>query len=188
MDKNVELDLVQRIKQGDESAFTILYNHHYKLIRYIISTFTKDDHVIDDLTSITFTKAFQKIESYVNPISFEMWLKTIANNTAIDYIRKMKDQQGNQSIDEPDNYLQLPSTFTDPEQKIINSENLEQLKQAMTLLRSKYRELIELRYYKNYTYEQLADHFGVPQGTIKSDLHKAKKRLRHFFHEISNSQ
>lgn len=186
MDKTTELQLIEKVKNGDESAFTPLYNKYYNLIRYIIFTFVKNTDVTDDLVSVTFTKAFQKIGSYVNPISFEMWLKTIANNTAIDYIRKTKDQQTDQSIDTPDNCLQLVSDMFNPEQEIIKKETLDQVKQAMTHLRSRYREVLELRYYHDYTYNELAEHFGVPLGTIKSDLNKAKKRLRYFFNKISN--
>ena len=90
--------LIQQAKLGKQDAFTELYDRHHKLIRYIIYDIVKNEDVADDLLSVTFTKAFSRLESYVNPISFEMWLKTIAINTAIDYIRSSKNEKQNPFI------------------------------------------------------------------------------------------
>ena len=99
--------LIQQAKLGKQDAFTELYDRHHKLIRYIIYDIVKNEDVADDLLSVTFTKAFSRLESYVNPISFEMWLKTIAINSSIDYIRRMKKEKANYWIDDDANSLQL---------------------------------------------------------------------------------
>ena len=70
---------------------------------------------------------------------------------------------------------------------MIKSESLEILRVALTRLRSKYRNLLELRYFKNLSYNELSAELGIPVGTIKSDLYKAKRRLRTIFNNISNS-
>ncbi len=179
--------LIEQAKQGDEKAFTTLYNQHYKLIRYIIFDLVKNDDVADDLASVTFTKAFKKLDTYVNPISFEAWLKTIAVNTVIDYVRSTKEKQKDQSIDSSENYIQLESAESDPESNFIKLESADNLRIALTRLRSKYRNLLELRYFKGLSYEELSAELGIPIGTVKSDLNKAKHRLKYFYQKISKS-
>lgn len=179
--------LINQAKQGDEKAFTELYNKHYKLIRYIIFDLIKNDEVANDLASVTFTKAFKKLDTYVNPISFEAWLKTIAVNTVIDYVRATKEKQNEQSIDSDANCIQIESTEADPESNLIKLESADILRVALTRLRSKYRKLLELRYFQGLSYEELSTELGIPIGTVKSDLNKAKHRLRYFFQIISKS-
>ena len=77
--------LVEEVKiNRSEKAFSKIYHHFYKTIWLTIYNIVKNKDIADDLISITFTKVYQKIESFVDNISFEMWLKTIAINTAID--------------------------------------------------------------------------------------------------------
>lgn len=84
------LDLIKQAKEGKQHAFTQLYNRYHRIIYNTIYNIVHNKDVTDDLVSVTFTKAFFKIASYVNHISFEMWLKTIAINSSIDYIRRTK--------------------------------------------------------------------------------------------------
>lgn len=176
--------LINQAKQNDEKAFSKLYDMHYKLIRYIIWDLVKDEEVTNDLLSVTFTKAFKKIDSYVNPISFQAWLKTIAINTVIDWVRANKEKQNEYSIDSEESKIQLPADTT-PESDLIKSESVDNLRKALKLLRSKYRNLLELRYFGNLSYEELSAELGIPVGTIKSDLNKAKKKLKFFYQKFN---
>ena len=180
-------DLIKQAKEGKQSAFTKLYEKYNRIIYNTIYRIVNNKDAADDLLSVTFIKAFSKLESYVNNISFEMWLKTIAINTAIDYIRSSKNEKQNHYIDSEDNYIQLDSNDLSPEEAIMKQETVEQLKVALHKLRSKYRNILELRYFKGLSYEELATELGVPIGTVKSDLNKAKKRLREFFDNINNN-
>lgn len=184
---NEENALIEQAKRGDNKAFNQLYNRYYRLIRYIIFDIVKDEEITQDLLSKTFIKAFGKLNSYVNPISFEAWLKTIAVNTTIDYIRASKDLQKNFSIDDEDNYVQLEETSPDPETEMVKTENIKLLKIALSRLRSKYRNLLELRYFQDLSYNQLSVELGIPIGTIKSDLNKAKHKLREIFQKLSKN-
>ena len=118
--KEEEKILIEKAKHGDEKAFKQLYDNYYRLIRYIIYDAIKDEEATADLLSVTFTKAFKRLDYFVETISFEAWLKTIAVNTVIDYIRKNKNQQDNISIDNEDNTIQI-SSDNDPETDLINS-------------------------------------------------------------------
>ena len=93
----------------------------------------------------------------------------------------------NFSIDNETNTIQLEETAPDPESDIIKTENIELLRIALSRLRSKYRNLLELRYYQGLSYDQLSVKLGIPIGTVKSDLNKAKRRLREIFHKLSKN-
>nr|UWI38627.1 MAG: ECF sigma factor [Bacteriophage sp.] len=186
MKREDEDNLIRQAKLGDQKAFSTLYDRHKPLIRYIIFDIVKNNDVADDLLSVTFTKAFSRIDSYVNPISFELWLKSIAVNTSIDYIRHTKNEKQNHYIDSEDNYIQLQDSELSAEDIISKRESIDQLKVALSRLRFKYRNILELRYFKGLSYEQLANELAVPIGTIKSDLNKAKKKLREFYNKLNN--
>lgn len=184
--KEEEKLLIDQAKHGNNKAFEQLYNNYYRLIRYIIYDAIKDEEATADLVSVTFTKAFQRLNYFVDSISFEAWLKTIAINTVIDYIRKNKNQQNNISINNEENVIQI-TTDNNPETDFIKSESIDILRIALTRLRSKYRNLLELRYFSNLSYEELSATLNIPIGTVKSDLNKAKHRLKYYFQKISKS-
>lgn len=184
--KEEEKLLIDQAKHGNNKAFEQLYNNYYRLIRYIIYDAIKDEEATADLVSVTFTKAFQRLNYFVNSISFEAWLKTIAINTVIDYVRKNKNQQNNISINNEENVIQI-ATDNNPETDFIKSESIDILRIALTRLRSKYRNLLELRYFSNLSYEELSATLNIPIGTVKSDLNKAKHRLKYYFQKISKS-
>ena len=119
--KEEEKILIEQAKHGDNKAFNQLYERYHRLIRYIIFDIVKDDELTQDLLSNTFIKAFSKLSSYVNPISFEAWLKTIAVNTTIDHIRATKDLCKNFSIDNETNTIQLEEISLEPESEMIKT-------------------------------------------------------------------
>lgn len=184
--KEEEKLLIDQAKHGNNKAFEQLYNNYYRLIRYIIYDAIKDEEATADLVSVTFTKAFQRLNYFVDSISFEAWLKTIAINTVIDYVRKNKNQQNNISINNEENVIQI-ATDNNPETDFIKSESIDILRIALTRLRSKYRNLLELRYFSNLSYEELSATLNIPIGTVKSDLNKAKHRLKYYFQKFSKS-
>ena len=82
-----EKSLIDQAKHGSKEAVAQLYNRYYRLIRYIIYDAVKDDDLTADLLSTTFVKAYERLNYFVESISFEAWLKTIAINTVIDYVK-----------------------------------------------------------------------------------------------------
>ena len=171
--------LIQQAKLGKQDAFTELYDRHHKLIRYIIYDIVKNEDVADDLLSVTFTKAFSRLESYVNPISFEMWLKTIAINSSIDYIRRTKKENANYWLDDDTSTVQLRSSADySPEDNYIFNETDARLTNAFNRLRYKYRYILELRTVQNMSYKQISEQLGLSESQVKSQLNKAREKLK----------
>lgn len=179
MKEDIKL-LVEQARKGSEKAFEQLYNTYKKTIWWTAYKVVKNIDVADDITSMVFTKAFTKLDSYTQHISFEMWLKTITLNTAIDYIRRNKKENLNSYIDDEDNFIQLQELDRSPEENFINKQNIEVIKKCMLRLRKRYRDLIQMKL-DGLTYQEIAKKLAMPESTVKGSLNKARQKLRELF-------
>lgn len=171
------IDLVEQAKNGSERAFNKLYNKYKQTIWFTIYDIVKNRDVADDLVSIVFTKAYLKKESYVDHISYEMWLKTIAVHSSIDYLRRMKNEQLNNYIDDEDNTIQLSDVEKSPEDNLVIKERLKLTLGAIPTLKKKYRELLQARL-DGMSYKDIAEKLAMNELTVKSELNKARKILK----------
>lgn len=172
-------ELIKRAKEGKQIAFTKLYEKYKQTIYLTVYRIVNNKDAADDLLSITFVKAFSKLDSYVTNISFEMWLKTIAINSSIDYIRRTKKESANYWIDDSDNCFQLSDTAGySPEEDYIFDETSSMLESALSRLRFKYRNIIELRSIQNLSYKQISEQLGLSESQVKSRLNKAREKLK----------
>lgn len=172
--------LVEQARQGSEKAFNQLYYTYKKVIWWTAYKIVKNIDVADDIVSMVFTKAFTKLDTYTQHISFEMWLKTITLNTAIDYIRRNKKENLNSYIDDEDNTIQLQGLDRSPEENYINQQNIEIVKDCMSRLRKRYRDLIQMKL-DGLTYQQIAEKLAMPEATVKGSLNKARQKLKNLF-------
>ena len=137
------ITLVEQAKTGSVRAFNTLYNKYEKTVWFTVYNIVKNRDVADDLVSVVFTKAYMKMESYTEHVSYEMWLKTIAVNSAIDYLRKMKNEKLNNYIDDEETTIQLTDVEKSPEEDLIIKEKLKLTLEAIPTLKKQYRELIQ---------------------------------------------
>lgn len=179
MKEDIKL-LVEQARQGSEKAFNQLYYTFKKTIWWTAYKMVHNIDVADDIVSMVFTKAFTKLDTYTQHISFEMWLKTITLNTAIDYIRRNKKEQLNSYIDDEDNTIQLQELDHSPEENYINQQNVEIVKDCMSRLRKRHRDLIQMKL-DGLTYQQIAEKLAMPEATVKGSLNKARQRLKELF-------
>ena len=177
------IKLVDEAKTGSETAFTKLYNKYKKTIWFTVFNIVKNVDVTDDLVSSVFTKAYLRLNSYVNHISFEMWLKTIAINTSIDYIRKYKYEQLNNYIDSEDCKIQLNDSEKSPEEDILLKEKINIVTQTIPTLKKKYRDLIEAKI-EGMSYKDMSLKFNKSETVIKSLLNKARQTLKRKINNI----
>lgn len=171
------INLVEQAKTGSERAFNKLYNLYNKSIWFTIYNIVKNKDVADDLVSVVFTKAYLKRESYVNHISFEMWLKTIAVNSSIDYLRRMKNEKLNDYVDDEESTIQLQGVEKSPEDDLVIKEKLKLTLEAIPTLKKKYRDLLEARI-NGMSYKDIADKLAMNELTVKSELNKARRILK----------
>jgi RNA polymerase sigma-70 factor (ECF subfamily) len=113
----------------------------------------------------------------------------IATNNCIDFIRKKQSSpipldQLQEGIDNLT--VNIQSDLPDPEEALINDQKIAILRKIVNQLKSPYREIIELRYYKEYTYEEISNELKIPIGTVKAQLYRAKTLLYNIFIKTGN--
>lgn len=171
------IELIEQAKSGSQRAFSELYYRFKSNVWLTVMNVVKNTDVADDLTSVVFTKAYEKLSTYVDHISFNMWLKTIATNTAIDYIRRNKKEQLNNYVDDDGSTIQLSDTYKSPEEDLIAKERLAIVLKTIPTLKQRYQDLIKARL-KGLSYKQISELFAIDELTVKSELNKARQKLK----------
>ncbi len=175
--------LVQKARTGDQHAFAQLLNRYWDSVYFMILKMAHNKDDAEDLTIEAFGKAFKFIHNYEPEFAFSTWLFKIANNNAIDFLRKQRtktisiDSQGRDA--DEDNPVQLQSDTPDPEEVMIHKQKAEFLKTIVKELKPRYSRLVHLRYFEEYSYEEIAETLNLPLGTVKAQLFRAKMLLYH---------
>ncbi|MEA1877149.1 MAG: sigma-70 family RNA polymerase sigma factor [Bacteroidota bacterium] len=176
-----DLELVIQAIAGDQNAYAQLLRRYWDSIYFMLLKMVHNKDDAEDLTIEAFGKAFKKLSNYTPEFAFSTWLFKIANNNAIDFIRKQKgktvpiDSQGRNQED--DTMIQLPSNDLDPEEELIKKQKAILLQEVVDQLKPRYSRLVKLRYYKEYSYEEIAKALELPIGTVKAQLFRAKELL-----------
>jgi RNA polymerase sigma-70 factor (ECF subfamily) len=175
--------LVQKARNGDQHAYASLLSRYWDSVFFMILKMAHNKDDAEDLTIEAFGKAFKHIHNYEPEFAFSTWLFKIANNNAIDFLRKQRnktisiDSQGRDA--DEDNPVQLQSDTPDPEEVLISKQKTEFLKTIVAELKPRYSRLVQLRYFDEYSYEEIAETLNLPIGTVKAQLFRAKDLLYH---------
>jgi RNA polymerase sigma-70 factor (ECF subfamily) len=179
-----DLLVVEKARNGDGRSFALLMNRYRDAIYYLLLRMVNNPSDAEDLTIEAFGKAFKNIDSYTPDYAFSTWLFRIATNNCIDFIRKkqMMPSAYDQGPDEDEDITAtLPSESPDPEDIMINDQKIRRLREVIRQLKPMYRDLIELRYFREYSYEEIASEMNLPIGTVKVRLNRAKSLLYNIY-------
>lgn len=176
-------EIVREILNGNPDLFEVLVARYEKPIFNYVYGMVRHRQDAEDLTQEAFVKAFFALKTYKDSFEFSTWMYRIARNVCLDYFRRQKIRSffslntpvGEEEEDEIGDFL--PSG-KDPEEGILEGELLERVSEAVGKLPWKFREVIVLRYVEELPYEDIAQILGVPVGTVKTYLHRAKLRLK----------
>ena len=166
---------------GDQRAYERLVDKYRGPLTHHVSKMVRDSAVVDDLVQEAFVKAFGSLESYSPAYAFSTWLYRITTNHAIDHIRRKKLPTF--SIDKPvqtrDGQLQmeLPDTTYRPDRAIVTDQRNAILREAIDALPPKYHRVIVLRHQEEKAYEEIAEELGLPLGTVKAHIFRARALL-----------
>lgn len=167
---------IEKAKKGDQLAFTFLLNHYWPEVYGFMLKRIENEKITEDVTIETFAKAFDKIASYNKDYQFNTWLISIAKNSYIDILRKNKNNLFVDSNDDNSNNTVIDTTPT-AEDTLITEQNLSELLRYIKFLKPTYQEVIQLRYFQEMSYSEMADKLQEPLSTIKIKLVRAKKTL-----------
>ena len=182
--------LVKKAIGGDQMAYANLMNRYRDSIYFMLLKMVNNREDADDLTIEAFGKAFKRLEQYTPNYAFSTWLFKIASNNCIDFIRKKKmklysidkgifdDEGGEIQVD-------LKSNTRDPEEELVRQQKIKLMRSVVEQLKPRYRELVELRYFKEYSYEEISAELEIPLGTVKAQLFRARDFL---FQILKNSK
>lgn len=180
--KDISL-LIDQAKKGDQKAFNDLLNLYWKdVYRFQMSKVNNEDEA-EDITIKTFAKAFDKIDTFDDNFQFKTWLFTISSNLYIDHLRKKKTETVSYNKNQMEIHRIVDEEPT-PSDKLIQEQNLAQLKAYILQLKPHYQEVINLRYFQELSYKEMSTHLNEPINNIKVKLLRAKKLLA----EIINSK
>jgi RNA polymerase sigma-70 factor (ECF subfamily) len=178
-----DLELVRRaVDKNDQKAYAELMQRYRDSIYFMLLKMINNKDDADDLTIEAFGKAFKRLHQYTPNYAFSTWLFKIASNNCIDWIRKQKKKTF--SIDNPigtedgdEMTIELKGDGPDPMEVVMKDQKNSIMREVVDKLKPRYRTLVELRYYKEYSYEEIAEELDLPLGTVKAQLFRAREFL-----------
>lgn len=190
-----DLGLIDRAMAGDQQAFAELMDRYRDAIYYMLLKMVNNRNDAEDLTLEAFGKAFKNIHQYTPNFAFSTWLFKIATNNCIDFIRKRKANivSIDNTVDDPEGghsspTAMLSANMPDPEEHLIKQQNVKLVQDVVAKLKPRYRKLVELRYFKEYSYEEIAQELSLPLGTVKAQLFRARELLLNILNNTSSSR
>ena len=177
-----EIALIKRAQGGDQVAFSKLYKQYKGFVESILYQYLKDWDESQDLANIVFLKVYNKLSTFVTYDTFGGWLRRIANNTAIDYIRASKHS----AIAMGDEVVRLTSasSISSNETDLVNRMTYEQLIEEFEKLPEVTRKIFQLFYIDNLSISQISKRLDLPKGTVKSTLSRTRVKLKQKFKKL----
>ncbi len=179
-------EVVLIARAGREAAYRELIRRYERPVFALLFRMVRDRELAEDLAQETFIKALNAIESYRPEFKFSSWIFKIANNAAIDHLRRREldtlSLDGSPHAETPEQMqataLQIGARQESPLDAVEAKELGGAIEQAIAQLRPEYRSCILLRHVEGRAYEEIADILNLPLGTVKTYIHRARNELR----------
>lgn len=177
--------LIDDIREGDmrarDLAYKRLLSKYRNQIFNLILKIVHDVEEVEDLTQEAFSKAFNSIGNFNKEYAFSTWLYRIATNCSIDFLRKRRLKT--YSLDNPiktkddEYYVEIKDERDEPSKNVMREQRNKVVREAIAQLPDKYRVVIEMRHLQELTYEEIAKELGLPLGTVKAHIFRAREIL-----------
>jgi len=187
-----DADVVALAQQGRESAYRELLRRYERPVFSLVFRMVRDRTVAEDLAQDTFIKVLNHIDKYRPEFKFSSWLFKIANNVAIDHLRRRR--LDTISIDGSPNAataseieassFEIADQAESPLEELASRELGTAIERAIASLRPEYRACIMLRHVEGRSYEEIAATLDLPLGTVKTFIHRARHQLREQLQEL----
>lgn len=170
--------LIAKAKGGDTGAFESLVRKYQKPIYYLCYRMTGAHQAADDLSQDVFIKAYFALSRFREELNFFSWIRKIAVNRAINYIKVWKREKSLGGVEM--RQAQNPSVFQQemPEEAYQRKQMANTFKRALQELSAEQRAIFILKVYENQSYEQIAKTLNIPRGTVMSRLSRARQKLK----------
>jgi RNA polymerase sigma factor (sigma-70 family) len=170
------------LDKGDQKAYAELMGRYRDSVYFMLLKMVNNKDDADDLTIEAFGKAFKRLSQYTPNYAFSTWLFKIASNNCIDFIRRKKmvtfsidrtfenDEGGEMSMD-------IKADGLNPEESMVKKQKVKHMHEIVEKLKPRYRILVEMRYFDELSYEEIAEKLELPLGTVKAQLFRAREFL-----------
>ncbi|MES2592762.1 MAG: sigma-70 family RNA polymerase sigma factor [Bacteroidota bacterium] len=170
------------LEKDDQKAYAELMERYRDSVYFMLLKMVNNKDDADDLTIEAFGKAFKRLNQYTPTYAFSTWLFKIASNNCIDFIRRKKmvvfsidkkfenDEGGEMNMD-------IKADSLNPEEHMVKKQKVKHMRDVVDKLKPRYRVLVELRYFDELSYEEIADKLELPLGTVKAQLFRAREFL-----------
>ena len=174
--------ILRATEKSDQKAYAELMERYRDSIFHLCRKMVFNDDDADDLTIETFGKAFQRLKQYTPAFAFSTWLFKIASNHCIDFIRKKRINalsldRGIESEEGGNIQFTIKDDSPDPIETLEKKQRVEKMRLVVSKLKPRYRKLVELRYFEEYSYDEIALELDLPLGTVKAQLYRARDIL-----------
>ena len=170
------------LEKNDQKAYAELMDRYRDSVYFMLLKMVNNRDDADDLTIEAFGKAFKRLHQYTPTYAFSTWLFKIASNNCIDFIRRKKmvvfsidkkyenDEGGELNMD-------IKADGMNPEENMVKKQKVQHMHEIVDKLKPRYRTLVEMRYFEELSYEEIAEKLELPLGTVKAQLFRAREFL-----------
>lgn len=179
---NDEAEIVRRCRAGDESAYRLLVEAYQRRVYSLALRMVRHPEDAEDVTQETFVRMFRALDRYDTTRPFGAWLFTIASRLAIDHIRRRRVRpislvQHDPGSDE-ERLIEPEDLGLKPDELASHAEEAERVEALIASLPEHYRIVVVLRHQQDFSYEEIAEALGLPLGTVKARIHRARALLK----------
>lgn len=170
------------LDNADQKAYAELMGRYRDSVYFMLLKMVNNKDDADDLTIEAFGKAFKRLNQYTPNYAFSTWLFKIASNNCIDFIRRKKmvtfsidktfeNEEGSEMA------MDIKAESLNPEENMVKKQKVKHMREVVEKLKPRYRVLVEMRYFDELSYEEIAEKLELPLGTVKAQLFRAREFL-----------
>lgn len=184
-----EKKIIEKVLGGDANAFEELVLRYEKTVYNLALRMVGDRDDAFDMTQEAFIKAYGSLSSFRGDSKFSVWIYRITTNVCLDFLRsKSRKQQVSLTVsdDDEDAQLDIPDPKADPEQQLIKKIRMQSVEEGLKTLPDKQRQILVMRELGGMSYAEIGKALSIEEGTVKSRIFRARKRLCIFLLDSGN--
>lgn len=171
-------ELVQRAQRGDHEAFNLLVGRHEEKVFHVVFRFCGHHEDACDITQRVFVNAYRKLVAFKGDSAFSTWLYRIAFNQSVSFRREGGHRKSVSIYGKDEDLVVEPEVEQNPGAGLEQEEHRRAVERALLELETADRQIIILKDLEERSYDEIAEVLGIPKGTVRSRLHRARLDLR----------
>jgi RNA polymerase sigma factor (sigma-70 family) len=169
--------LIERCLVGDQTAWEQIVRQHWRKVFNLAYKFVGRHDEAEDLTQDIFLKIFKALHTFDRRANFQTWLISISRNLCIDHYRSVRKERETMARDVDASNLSPVSRERGPHSQLEQTDLRQLIRLALAELPPTLREAVVLRDLQEFSYQEIADRLGLPEGTVKSRINRGRLEL-----------